>query len=46
MLYKVVELLCVGMNNFEQLLSGAHFMDQHFTSAPLEKNVRMSLLIL
>jgi len=28
------------MDNFEQLLAGAHFMDQHFTSAPLDKNVR------
>ena len=27
------------MDNFEQLLTGAHFMDQHFKTTPLEKNV-------
>ena len=28
------------MDNFEKLLAGAHFMDKHFKTAPLEKNVR------
>ena len=27
------------MDNFEDLLSGGHFMDQHFCTTPLEKNV-------
>ena len=27
------------MDNFEDLLSGGHFMDQHFLNAPLEHNV-------
>ena len=27
------------MDHFEELLSGAHFMDQHFLNAPLEENV-------
>lgn len=31
--------LHIGYDNFEKLLSGAHFMDNHFKSAPLEKNV-------
>jgi len=34
--------LSIGFENFEKLLSGAHFMDQHFCSAPLEKNVNIS----
>jgi glucose-6-phosphate isomerase len=29
----------IGMDNFEQLLAGAHQMDQHFATAPLEKNL-------
>lgn len=29
----------IGFDNFVKLLSGAHYMDQHFTSAPLEANV-------
>lgn len=31
--------LSIGYDNFEQLLCGAHFMDNHFCTAPLEKNV-------
>lgn len=31
--------LSIGFDKFEELLSGANFMDQHFCSAPLEKNV-------
>ncbi|CAN8000689.1 unnamed protein product [Ixodes pacificus] len=38
--------LYVGMDNFEQLLSGAHFMDQHFLSAPLESNIPVILALL
>lgn len=32
----------LGMDKFEELLAGAHFMDNHFCSAPLEKNVRQT----
>ncbi len=31
--------LYIGMDNFEQLLEGAHEMDKHFRTAPLEKNM-------
>jgi glucose-6-phosphate isomerase len=38
--------LFVGMDKFEELLSGAHAMDEHFRTAPLEQNmpVLMGLL--
>lgn len=31
--------LYLGMDNFEELLAGAHAMDQHFMRAPMEKNL-------
>lgn len=31
--------LYIGMDNFEKLLDGAHFMDQHFLTTPLEENL-------
>lgn len=31
--------LYIGMDNFEELLAGAHEMDLHFRAAPLEKNI-------
>lgn len=31
--------LSVGFENFEQLLDGANYLDEHFQSAPLEQNV-------
>lgn len=31
--------LSVGYDSFEQLLQGAHHLDKHFTTTPLEKNV-------
>lgn len=31
--------LFVGMDRFEELLSGAHRMDEHFRTAPLEQNI-------
>ena len=31
--------LCVGMDNFEALLAGAHRVDQHFRTSPFEENV-------
>jgi glucose-6-phosphate isomerase len=35
--------LFVGMDNFEQLLAGAHAMDNHFRDAPLERNMPVLL---
>jgi glucose-6-phosphate isomerase len=29
----------IGMDNFEHFLAGAHFVDEHFRTTPLEKNV-------
>jgi glucose-6-phosphate isomerase len=31
--------LAVGMDRFEELLAGAHAMDEHFRSEPLERNM-------
>ena len=36
----------IGMDKFEQLLSGAHEMDQHFQNTPLEKNMPVILGLL
>jgi glucose-6-phosphate isomerase len=36
----------IGMDNFEELLAGAHEMDQHFRTAPLEKNLPVTLAML
>ncbi|PKU33910.1 hypothetical protein llap_15786 [Limosa lapponica baueri] len=38
--------LHIGFDNFESLLSGAHWMDNHFRTAPLEKNVPVLLAML
>ncbi|KAG9341941.1 hypothetical protein JZ751_018258 [Albula glossodonta] len=38
--------LHIGFENFEQLLSGAHWMDNHFRTAPLEENVPVILAVL
>lgn len=35
--------LFIGMDNFEQLLAGAHAMDEHFCHAPLDKNMPVIL---
>lgn len=35
--------LSLGFDNFEQLLEGAHEMDQHFVEAPLEQNLPVLL---
>jgi glucose-6-phosphate isomerase len=32
----------IGFDNFAKLLDGAHYMDNHFTSTPLEQNVTLS----
>jgi glucose-6-phosphate isomerase len=34
--------LAVGFENFLQLLEGAHYLDNHFRTAPLEQNVSIS----
>jgi glucose-6-phosphate isomerase len=36
----------VGMDNFEQLLGGGHAMDEHFRTAPLERNLPVILGLL
>lgn len=36
----------IGMDNFEQLLSGAFFIDQHFRTAPLEQNIPVILALI
>ncbi|MBN3309858.1 G6PI isomerase, partial [Amia calva] len=38
--------LHIGFENFEKLLSGAHWMDNHFRTAPLEQNVPILLALL
>ena len=37
--------LSIGFDNFEALLSGAHEMDKHFRTAPLEKNIPVTLAL-
>src|SRR5205085_6582257 len=36
----------IGMDRFEELLTGAHEMDEHFRTAPLEKNLPVTLALL
>jgi len=38
--------LVVGMDRFEELLEGAHGMDEHFRSAPLEGNMPVILALI
>ncbi|ESO90989.1 hypothetical protein LOTGIDRAFT_217535 [Lottia gigantea] len=38
--------LVVGMDNFIDLQAGAYFMDQHFCTTPLEKNLPVILALL
>lgn len=38
--------LTIGMENFRSLLSGAHAMDQHFRTAPLEQNLPVIMALL
>ena len=37
--------LCIGIgyDNFEQFLKGAHWMDEHFRTEPLEQNIPMMM---
>lgn len=37
--------LSIGYENFEQLLAGAHEMDKHFKTAPLEENLPVILAL-
>ncbi|MCG8707657.1 glucose-6-phosphate isomerase [Brenneria sp. 4F2] len=39
-------ILSLGFDNFEQLLSGAHAMDQHFASTPAEQNLPVLLALI
>lgn len=32
-------IIAIGMNRFEELLQGAHEMDEHFRNTPLERNL-------
>lgn len=38
--------LFIGMSGFEELLSGAHEMDEHFLSTPYEQNIPVILALL
>jgi len=38
--------LYLGMDHFEEMLEGAHAMDVHFKSTPMEKNLPMILALL
>ncbi|XP_061163062.1 glucose-6-phosphate isomerase-like [Saccostrea echinata] len=38
--------LYIGMDNFEDLQAGGHFMDNHFVSAPLESNIPVILALI
>lgn len=37
--------LSIGFDNFEHLLSGAHEMDKHFRTAPIEQNIPITLAL-
>lgn len=38
--------LCIGMDNFEQLLTGAHAMDEHFRTSALDQNLPVIMALL
>ncbi|WGE41292.1 glucose-6-phosphate isomerase [Actinobacillus equuli] len=38
--------LSLGFENFEALLSGAHAMDKHFRTAPIEQNIPTTLALI
>jgi glucose-6-phosphate isomerase len=42
----LVIALAVGMDRFEQLLAGAHAVDEHFRAAPFERNLPVILGLL
>ncbi len=39
-------ILSIGMQRFVQLLEGAHAMDEHFKTAPLDQNLPVTLALL
>lgn len=39
-------MLSIGWENFENLLAGAHYMDEHFKNAPLNENAPVILALL
>jgi len=39
-------ILSIGMQRFEQLLEGAHAMDEHFRTAPFDQNLPVTLALL
>lgn len=38
--------ISIGMDNFEELLMGAHLADQHFINTPFEKNIPVTMALL
>jgi glucose-6-phosphate isomerase len=38
--------LSIGMDNFEEMLTGGHLLDEHFRTAPLEENLPVILGVL
>jgi len=38
--------VAIGMDRFEELLAGAHAIDQHFLHTPLEKNLPVALALM
>jgi glucose-6-phosphate isomerase len=39
-------VLAVGMEHFEELLTGAHLVDEHFRTAPFEQNIPVLMCLL
>jgi len=39
-------ILCIGFDNFQEMLDGAHEMDQHFLNTPPEQNLPMTLALM
>ncbi|XP_067937925.1 glucose-6-phosphate isomerase-like [Watersipora subatra] len=38
--------ISIGMDNFEKMLEGGHWMDQHFLTAPIKENAPMLLALI
>jgi len=38
--------VAIGMDNFEELLTGAHTMDEHFRQAPLDENIPVIMALI
>lgn len=38
--------IAIGIDNFRELLAGAHEMDEHFRTAPLDRNLPVTLALL